>query len=392
MGTEVNGPEGIDRSALEAMLAPGSSGSMLQRAAYLSDSVLEWEREHLFARSWVCAGRSSLIEQVGSRIAVEVGGESLLLVRGDDQQARAFYNVCRHRGHELLACGDSDKRGSIHCPYHAWTYTLSGDLARTPRFEQPAGFEMKDNGLIGIRVEEWQGWIFVNLSGDAMPFAEHLGTFVEIIENYEPERLVIGATHQYVSPSNWKLPIENYHECYHCTVIHPELCVLSPPDSGDNIFAAGMWAGGTMVLEPHATTMSLDGRSDALMLRGLDAQQLRSVAYIGLFPNLLVSMHPDYIMTHRIEPRSAGETFVECQWLFAPEAVARPDFDPSNTVDFWDLTNRQDWSACEGVQRGLQSRAFVPGPFSTKENAVADWVNWIARCYLAGRQVSYFPT
>ncbi len=374
----------IDRVALEAILAPGSSGRMLPSEAYVSEEVLAWEREHFFARSWVCAGRATLIAEAGARHATSVGGEPVILVRGSDGAARGYFNVCRHRGHELLACGASAKRSAIHCPYHAWTYDLDGRLTHTPRFDPPAGFEPSEHGLVPVGVAEWAGWLFVNTSGDAIPFAQHLGAFAALLEPWQPERLVVGATHDYESPTNWKLPIENYQECYHCSAIHPELCAVSPPESGDNYTLPGAWVGGTMDLATHAETMSFDGHSNGVALPGLDDVQRRQVIYVGLFPNMLISAHPDYVMTHRIEPVRAGYSRVECQWLFDPDAVARPDFDPAYATEFWDLTNRQDWAACESVQRGLESRGYRPGPFSLDEDAVCQWVQLVARSYLAG--------
>ena len=103
-----------------------------------------------------------------------------------------------------------------------------------------------------------------------------------------------------------------------------------------------------------------------------------------MLPNLLISLHPDYVMTHRLDPVAPGRTEVECQWLFAPEAVGRAGFDPSFAVDFWDLTNRQDWAACEGVQRGVASRGYRQGPLSTEEDAVAQFTRLVATAYLAG--------
>ena len=300
---------------------------------------------------------------------------------------RAFANTCRHRGHELLPCGATAKRGAIHCPYHAWTYGLDGALQATPRFEPPPGFDPAENGLVALRVEEWNGWAMVNLSGDAAPLSEHVGALDAVLANYQCDRLVTGAVHDYTMAANWKLPIENYHECYHCPAIHPELCVVSPPASGDNYDNStlpGMFVGGTMDLEPFAATMSMDGRSGGVVLPNLDEKQRREVVYVGLFPNLLISAHPDYVMTHRIEPLSPSLSSVECEWLFASEAVAAETFDPSYAVDFWDVTNRQDWSACEGVQRGLASRGYRPGPFAAQEDAVQQWVTLIARSYLAG--------
>ena len=107
--------------------------------------------------------------------------------------------------------------------------------------------------------------------------------------------------------------------------------------------------------------------------------------YVGIFPNLLLSLHPDYVMTHRVEPRSPGVSLVECQWLFTGDTVARADFDPAYAVDFWHVTNAQDWNACEGVQRGVTSRGFRPGPFSRAEDAVQKFVRFVARAYRDGR-------
>ena len=127
--------------------------------------------------------------------------------------------------------------------------------------------------------------------------------------------------------------------------------------------------------------MSLDGKSAGVVIDGLDATEQRTVMYIAMFPNLLISLHPDYVMTHRLTPLAVDRTFVECAWLF-PEVVAERDgFDPSYAVDFWDITNRQDWSACESVQRGLSSEHAVPGPLAPEEDGVQHFVARVARGY-----------
>ena len=179
--------------------------------------------------------------------------------------------------------------------------------------------------------------------------------------------------------------LENYHECYHCPSIHPELCRLTPPDSGRNLAPRGAWVGGAMDLRGHAATMASGGALTAAPLPGLDGPALRQVLYVGLFPNLLVSAHPDYVLTHRLEPLDAGRTRVVCEWLFAPEAVTADAFDPSRAVRFWDLTNRQDWRACESVQRGMGSPGYRPGPLAPGEDAVYRFVALVAAGYLRGR-------
>ena len=375
----------IDPEALAPVLDPDGSGCMLPAAAYLDDAVLAWERTHLFAGAWVCAGRAADLAEVGNRRAVNVGDDAVLLVRGDDGQLRGFYNVCQHRAHELAPCGATGEGRSIHCPYHGWRYGLDGSLLSTPRFDAPDGFDKSEHALVPVAVEEWHGWVMVNASGDAPPLSVFLAGLDERVADYEPERLVVGATHAYELETNWKLIVENYHECFHCPNIHPQLCSVSPPTSGENAAGQeGFWVGGWQDLMPHAVTMSLTGESPTVPLRGLRDVARRRIDYLGVLPNVLLSLHPDYVMTHRIEPLTPGRTAVECQWLFAPEAIEQAGFDPAFAVDFWDLTNRQDWSACEGVQRGIASRGYRPGPFSTDEDAVAQFARLVAGAYLAG--------
>jgi Rieske 2Fe-2S family protein len=375
----------VDAEALEKVLDRATSASMLPAGAYLDDAVLDWERTHLFDGGWVCAGRTSDLDAPGARRAVAVGGDSVLLVRGHDAVLRGFFNVCQHRAHELAPCDVLAEHRSIHCPYHGWRYGLDGALLSTPRFEAPSGFDRAEHALQPVAVADWHGWAMINLSGTAAPIEEHFAGVEERIAPYEPERLVVGATHTYEIAANWKLVAENYHECFHCPNIHPELCRVSPPTSGLNHLGhRGLWVGGWQELMPHASTMSLDGTTTALALRGLDDVARRRIDYLGLFPNVLVSLHPDYVMTHRMAPVAPGRTWIECQWLFAPESVARAEFDPSFAVDFWDLTNRQDWAACEGVQRGLASRGYRAGPFGEDEDAVATFVRLVASAYLAG--------
>jgi Rieske 2Fe-2S family protein len=375
----------VDATALARVLDPGTTSSMLPAAAYLDDAVLAWERTHLFAEAWVCAGRSDDLAAPGARLAVEVGDDAVLLARGDDGVLRGFYNVCQHRAHELAPRGATSEHRSIHCPYHGWRYGLDGSLLSTPRFDAPRDFDRSRHSLIPVRIEEWHGWVMVNASGDAAPLGEFLDGIEPHVTDHEPERLVVGATHSYELAANWKLVVENYQECFHCPIIHPELCQVSPSTSGENHTGhTGFWVGGWQDLMPHAVTMSLTGASPTEPFRRLHGESRRRIDYIGLLPNMLVSLHPDYVMTHRMRPLGPGRTSVECQWLFAPEAVAAVGFDPSFAVDFWDLTNRQDWAACESVQRGLSSRGFRQGPLSTEEDAVAQFVRLVARAYRSG--------
>jgi Rieske 2Fe-2S family protein len=341
----------------------------LPASAYLSTEVYEWEQRNIFAGSWTCLGRISSLLERGNQHAYTLGGIGFVVTFSPD--AQAFANICRHRAHELLLPGTSCERPALVCPYHGWSYNLDGTLRAAPRAE----VDTTRYGLVELPCVDWHGWLFVNASGTGQSFAEHIGELDRLVAPHEPGKLSVKAQHVYDIAANWKILAENYHECYHCPLIHPELCAVSPPTSGDNWHEPGNWVGGSMALRDHAVTMSFDGSSRGVMLPGADP---RTVRYLGLFPNLLISLHPDYVMTHLFEPLAPNRTRITCQWLF-DEAVT----DPSYAVDFWDLVNRQDWAACESVQRGVSSPHFIPGPLAPNENAVYDWIQLVAKAYTA---------
>jgi Rieske 2Fe-2S family protein len=219
----------------------------------------------------------------------------------------------------------------------------------------------------------------VNATGTAGPIEEHVGALDTLVAPYRPAGLGLGGRHVYTLEANWKVIVENYHECYHCPLIHPELCAVTPPESGVNYDLPGAWVGGSMDLRAGAQTMSLGGRSGGVPIADADPHR---VHYLGLFPNLLLSLHPDYVMAHRIVPLAADRTWVECSWYFPMAAFGTEGFDPGYAIDFWDLTNREDWAACESVQRGLASPHFRPGPLAPGEDAVHQWVTMVGRLYL----------
>jgi Rieske 2Fe-2S family protein len=374
----------LDLAALQNVLLPFGPSRLLPQEAYTSSEVLQWEKKHFFERSWVCAGRADGLEKPGTQKAIRVGSDGIVLVRGEDGVLRGLFNTCRHRAHELLQAGECVQARAIRCPYHGWTYSLDGSLKPSVLKSHAEGFDPAGEGLVPARIEVWHGWVFVNASGDAPPFRDWIGQLESHTSPYEPERLRVGATHSYEIAANWKLICENYHECYHCPQIHPQLCKVSPPDSGENSVHPGAFIGGNMSIIEGADTMSMDGHSDGVRLRGVQGERVREVHYYGLFPNVLLSYHPDYVMTHTMEPLSPGRTKVECQWLFAPESFEKPGFDPKYAVEFWDTTNWQDWRAVESVQRGIESRGYRPGTLTPREDAVYDFVTRIARGYIEG--------
>lgn len=371
----------IPRDSLAGSLAFDGQMS-LPAGAYTDEAVLRWELEHFFDGGWVCVGRSEQLGKAGDQRAVSLGHETVLLTRASDDRVRAFYNVCRHRGHELMGVGEATNKKLIRCPYHAWAYALDGQLRGAPGFG--AGIEKAEHALVPLRMTEWHGWLFANADGKAAPFEEYVGDLEDLVSDYRPGELLVAARRVYEVAANWKILVENYHECYHCPSIHPELCKVSPPKSGEDFEAEGFWIGGSMQLYDGVETMSLTGQSHAPRLPHLSEEQAREVYYYQLFPNLLVSLHPDYVMTHRLAPLAPDRTSVECEWLFSREAVEAVGFDPSYARDFWDTTNGQDWRACEGVQRGASSRGYRQGPLSPEESTVGKFVAMVAQGYLEG--------
>ena len=365
----------VDPVALEVALRPFGQSRTLPASAFTDPDVFAWERRRLFAGSWTCLGRIEDVRGGQSQRALTVGDIGVLLTFAEDG-VRAFANVCRHRGHELLPDGGAADRVAVVCPYHGWAFRLDGSLTTATAMRGVPDFQPGEHGLVELPAVSWAGWLFVNATGDAPSFADHLGELDGLLRPYRMGELHFRAGHDYRVAANWKVIVENYQECYHCPQIHPELCRVSPPASGNNWELPGAWVGGSMDLRDHAETMSIDGRGPGVFI---DGAPRRTVRYIALFPNLLISAHPDYVMTHRLWPIEPGVTEIECRWYF-PEEIT----DPAYAVDFWDLTNRQDWAACESVQRGLSSPHFRPGPLAPNESAVYQWTTLIARAYADG--------
>ena len=374
-------PAPVDQDQVGRVLDAFGSSLTFPADVYLSSDVLEWEREQLWRSNWICVGRLEELVGQGQLRAVDVAGEGVLLSRDETGVVRAFSNVCRHRGHELAPIGGAFDARQIRCPYHSWAYRFDGSLRTAPRFTRSDDFDTTDYPLVDLGVAVYGGWVWIDLSGTGPDIEDHFGNLARIAAPYETERLVTAATHSYIVDANWKIIVENYNECYHCSSIHPQLCEVTPPDSGYDHIPTGMWCGGTMELKPHAVTMSLDGSSKGVNFRNVDEELARQVWYLTVVPNLLLSLHPDYVLTHRLTPVGVDQTHVECSWLFPPEALELDGFDPAYAVDFWDITNREDWAASEAVMRGVKNRGYRPGPLSNWEGTVYQFLTIMARAY-----------
>jgi Rieske 2Fe-2S family protein len=334
---------------------------------YTSEEIFHAEQQRIFKRQWLCAGRAAEIAEPGDYKLVEAGVESLILVRGKDRVARALYNVCRHRGTRMCTEPQGAFASTIQCPYHAWTYDLAGRLIAARAMRDTPGFATDDYPLRQAALVEWEGFLMLNLGEEPEPFAP---TFEPLSAKFAPwdlGNLRRGARIEYDVKANWKAIVQNYSECYHCPLIHPALEKLTPSLSGDNDLTHGMVLGGYQTLSHSGGSMTMNGETPRPALGQVAGEDRDRVYYYTIFPNLLLSLHGDYVMTHTLWPIAAGRTQIVNEFLFDPVVMAQPGFDPSDAAGFWDMTNRQDWHVCELTQLGVASQAYTPGPYAQEE-------------------------
>ena len=384
MSTELDAPNRMARGAFEASLP---------RAAYVDEAFLDREREGIWWSEWVVAGRVEQLPEPGDFLAVDVAGEQVIVVRNRSGEISAHYDVCRHRGSRLTtpdqrddpasgdAAGASGRfKGVIRCPYHSWCYELDGRVRNAPFLGESDAFEPAAFGLYPVAVEAWGGWLFVNLSPERVAagasLAAQLGGIPDRVARYPLADLRAVRRIVYDVRANWKVIVENYNECYHCSGVHPELCRIVPAfkeKGGSNLD----WDAGVPQAE-GTFTFTMTGRSDRAPFPGLDGdEQVRHKGELA-YPNLMLSLSADHAAAFTLLPRAPDRTLVVVDFLFHPDEIAKPTFDPSDAVDFWDLVNRQDWAVCEGVQSGMTSRRFRFGWYAPMEDLSLDIRRYVA--------------
>jgi Rieske 2Fe-2S family protein len=359
---------GVFRKATEV----GTAGAMTLAARYfLSADVFAEEQQKIFSRHWLCAGREEALPGPGDWYLVSLGRYSVIVLRDAEGSLRAFHNVCRHRGTRLCEGTRGRFSRTIQCPYHAWTYSLDGTLLGAPSMDQLPDFERSDYPLHDVPVALWEGFVFLSLSEPLAPFAESHRPVVGRFGRFQLPQLRTQRTIEYDVQANWKLIVQNYSECYHCPSVHPALVKLSPAESGQNDLTQGPFLGGFMAVTQPRGSMTLSGRACARPVSDLPDEDRQRVYYYSLFPNMLLSLHSDFVMYHTLWPSAPDRTRIMCSWLFHPQAAEDADFRPEDGIQFWDMTNRQDWHICEQSQAGIASPAYVPGPYSPRDSISA---------------------
>ena len=344
----------------------------LPRASYLDATEFRYEYAAIFESGWVCVGRSDALTEPGDYLAIRLQEQSLLVVRGDNGVLRAFYNVCRHRGTELVPLKDPGPISgqfsrNIVCPYHAWSYHLDGRLRGTPHL----AIDTDGVTLHTIPLAEWGGFIFVCLADSHdEPLSQTLGDGIARLQRYPLADLRAGHTITYDVEANWKVIVENYNECYHCGHVHPELCQIVPAfkQGGGNELD---WDDGV----PHrdgANTFTASGTTTRAPFPGLSETEKTHHKGELFYPNLMLSLSMDHVAAFYLWPQSAGHTRIQCDFLFHPDELSKPDFDGFDAVEFWDVVNQQDWDICESVQRGMHNKVFEHGYYAPMEDYSLD--------------------
>ncbi len=351
------------------------------------------ELETFWYRMWINVCRSDEVASPRDYKVVSIGEQNIVVTRDLKGNLRAFHNTCRHRG--SILCTEANGRfegGSIVCPYHAWTYSLEGNLIATPHQLESADFDMKDYSLYDVAIGEWGGFVFVNLTPEeAEPLEKALGDTPVKFKNYHPERLKLGFRYVHEIKANWKLWFENYSECFHCPQVHPELINIVP------IFSKGLgsvrqdpeWkpsGGETMLLHggsdiiPGGRTWTMDGQLSGPAFSGLTEEEANcTMSGMQLRPNFFFVAHPDYVHTQQMIPTSPTTVQLTWDYLFEPETMERDDFDAKRGYELWHVTNLQDAQNVEWQQAGIEGgrkhheySVFVP-----QEQGPHQFNNWV---------------
>ena len=356
----------------------------LSRSDYWSQEIYELERQRLFHANWFMVARGSTLTP-GDRRVFDVAGESVLVTRDLGGVAHAFANVCRHRGARLCESDVDSTQGSLMCPYHAWTYALDGRLISTPHLTD-GELDRSALSLWSLPLREFEGFVFVCLASDPPDFDAWLddqGAQLQLLLRFGLSELVVAHTTVSTVESNWKIVVENYQECLHCTRVHPELVDIIPLYRTGHVVEPGHPMGGAR-LRDGGDSFAAGGKTSLPLLPNVEPADADYYFGATVFPNGFVDITGTSAIVTTMFPKGPSRTQIVTEYLFAPSTVAQPDFDPSPIVDFSELVAAQDYSVCEMVQRGVSSSRFTSGHLTAKDESVVDFVAQYRRCMRVG--------
>ncbi len=338
---------------------------------YHSEAIYREELAKIFYKRWLLVCREEELPTPGDFQTVTIGDESIILVRDEGGDIHAHFNVCRHRGTRIcMEESGQFENGIIQCPYHAWRYRLNGELRAAPLMTELEGFDKAAYPLHSAHVRSWGGFVFLNLAENPLPFEQELGPLLGKFSEWHLPELRIAHRLEYELACNWKLILQNYQECYHCPGVHPLLSKWTPFRNAVHDCMEGAVIGGYMEMTEKGGGMTMDGKAAAPPVCEVHGDNLQRVHYYSIFPNLLFSPHPDFVLYHRIRPLGVGKSKNDCFFLLHPDVINNDAHMArfQSAIEFWDATNLEDWQVCEQMQLGLKSRRFDRGHYSGQED------------------------
>ena len=320
---------------------------------YVSPEIYNMEKEAIFYKTWHYAGHVSQVAEKRSYFTTKIHEQNVFVTRGQDDKIRAFYNVCAHRGHELLE--GAGRKSVITCPYHAWAFDFEGNLVNARNSENVAGFNKCDFSLKPVRMEIFCGMIMINLDADAKPFAEQFEGLEDEIRQYMPsvDTLEFAQRDTFDVASNWKVLVDNFLECYHCAPAHKDFVDLVDMDSYRTITHKRYSS--QCAAAPRTTT------SKAFSFEKGDVD----FGYAGFFvwPNFTIWIYPGEanLSVLQMNPTAPTQTLEYQDWFtkggkLSPQLKEAADYQK-------DILQPEDIGLCESVQRGLSSKAYNQGRF-----------------------------
>ncbi|MGP9642502.1 aromatic ring-hydroxylating oxygenase subunit alpha [Halomonas sp. AOP30-A1-24] len=410
MDDTLNDPLAAMREATVDMLQSRAHAFSLPQPFYNDARLFALDMQEVFEKEWLFAGMTCEIPAKGNFMTLEIGDNPVVIVRGGEGQIYAFHNVCRHRGSRLCT-KDKGKVAKLVCPYHQWTYELDGRLLFAGS-DMGTDFDLNQFGLKPVNVRTAGGFVFINLSDNPPAIDDLLETLEHYLEPYQMDNVKVAVESSIIEQANWKLVIENNRECYHCNGAHPELLnSLIEFDDTEDPRATDKykdlvtrkqadWNGEQVPwrlkrfdkrnrltrtpLLDGVVSMTMDGKPACNKLMGrLTSPDMGSLRILHL-PNSWNHFMGDHAVVFRVLPLGPQKTMVTTKWLVHKDAVEGVDYDPENMRRVWDATNDQDRQLAEENQRGINSKAYQPGPYSpTYEFGVIDFIDWYSERMLS---------
>lgn len=357
------------REALTRMKAtPIDQARVMPAGYYTSGDFMALEVEHIFRKDWVCLGRADEVTEPGDYYTTELVGEQLLVIRDKDSSLRVLSNVCRHRGN-MVATGNG-KRSKFTCGYHGWTYDMCGRLLAAPHMSEVDGFDTASFRLPSFNTEIWEGFLFVNLDGNAEPLAPRVENLLPYLKNYDIPDRVHGFTEQATWQTNWKCLAENFMEGYHLDVIHPKtLRPLTPTGLCEYVPSDGQYNAYYSYYDPKYPERGP-------FPPNLTDREKRCSFMYGIFPNLVVAAAPGILIYLCLSPNTSNSVNVRWGMSHLPSSEGITD----EQRDFMNQVNAEDKSRLETLQKGLQTRYLDAGPLAKPdlEGTIYDMYRYMA--------------